>query len=439
MFEATHRRVARMIEEGWRVSGSTTLTVWSIPAVTSSDWPTSPPRPGSPSRRSWNRVSGCPTGRSPAPPATTPCGRSTVCSSTPPAKRRPRALPRLTGDQLTSAEHVERGKRMIVDDLLVAEVERIAALAPEVADAGRGRLRGGGRFRGVSVLPARRGGDLDKALVLAEQRRPELASAFEALSPRSTTPRTSWPGGSSSSAAPPWPRHRGHRLLPVRPLHRPQRGRRRRWRVRHRAGRLPRPAAGSPPAPAPVDDLLSTHDTKRGEDVRARLAVLAELGRSGSGSPRLPVPAPGSGTGPSPTSSRRPWSGRSGRGAGTAARVRGEGDAGGQRGLGWTSLTRVRVDLRRHGPGLRRRRRPGRPGAAGSRWSSSRAGPTLSARSWSSCHSGDPDVYQHRAVGGLAGRPRRPAAVDFTLLRSLLASVTGGALGEDAAGRRSSW
>ncbi len=62
---------------------------------------------------------------------------------------------RLTGDRLTSAEHVEAGKRMVVDELLPAEVRRIAALAPEVADAACGRDRGGRRLRGLPVLPAR--------------------------------------------------------------------------------------------------------------------------------------------------------------------------------------------------------------------------------------------------------------------------------------------
>ena len=71
---------------------------------------------------------------------------------------------------------------------------------------------------------------------------------------------------------------RGHRVLPLDPVHRAQRGRRRPGRVRRHAGRVPRRRrrAGSG-AGRPAMTTLSTHDTKRSEDVRARLAVLAEV------------------------------------------------------------------------------------------------------------------------------------------------------------------
>ena len=70
---------------------------------------------------------------------------------------------------------------------------------------------------------------------------------------------------------------RGHRLLPLPAPPRPQRGRRRARRARRRAGRVPRDerrAAGAWP-----HTMLgtATHDTKRGEDTRARLAVLSEV------------------------------------------------------------------------------------------------------------------------------------------------------------------
>jgi (1->4)-alpha-D-glucan 1-alpha-D-glucosylmutase len=42
---------------------------------------------------------------------------------------------RLTGDQRDIAAHIEVGKRMVVTDLLPAEVRRMAALAPDVDDA----------------------------------------------------------------------------------------------------------------------------------------------------------------------------------------------------------------------------------------------------------------------------------------------------------------
>ena len=136
---------------------------------------------------------------------------------------------RLTGDQLTSAEQVERGKRMIVDTLLVAEVDRIAALAPEVEDAAAAVAEVAVAFAVYRSYLPDGVADLDKALVLAEQRRPELASAFAGLvaSPARRLGRAG-PAVPAAERRHHGQGHRGHRLLPVRPLHRPQRGRRRR-------------------------------------------------------------------------------------------------------------------------------------------------------------------------------------------------------------------
>ena len=71
---------------------------------------------------------------------------------------------------------------------------------------------------------------------------------------------------------------RGHRVLPLHPLRRAERGRRRPGAVRRSARRrsTPRSSARQETLPRSMT-TLSTHDTKRGEDVRARLAVLAEL------------------------------------------------------------------------------------------------------------------------------------------------------------------
>ena len=202
VFSATHRRVATMIEEG--VAGLRVDHPDGLVDPGEYQERLRPPRTRGLDHRGEDPGTGraaAATGRSPAPPATTRCGRSTGSSSTPPAEAEAtERYQRLTGDQLTSAEQVERGKRMIVD----------------TAARRRGRPDRRARARGRRMRPRRVAevavafavyrsylpdgvADLDKALVLAEQRRPELASAFAALV---ATParrrRTSSPGGSSS-------------------------------------------------------------------------------------------------------------------------------------------------------------------------------------------------------------------------------------------------
>ena len=186
---------------------------------------------------------------------------------------------RLTGDGLTSTEHVEQGKRMILDRLLVAEVRRIAGLAPDVADADAAIAEVAIAF-GVyrSYLPDGVA-DLDKALVLAEQRRPELAAALATLSPRLHDPADELArrfqqlsGATMAKGTEDTAFYRYARFVALNEV-----------------------GADAGEFGIGLDDFhalqqvrqqgqplsmtsLSTHDTKRGEDVRARLAVLAELG-----------------------------------------------------------------------------------------------------------------------------------------------------------------
>ena len=186
---------------------------------------------------------------------------------------------RLTGDLRSAAEHVEQGKRMVVDELLVAEVARIAALAPDVSEAAAAIGEVAVAF-GVyrSYLPDGVA-DLDKALVLAEQRRPELAAALAALGPRlhdagdelalrfQQLSGATMAKGTEDTAF-----YRYARFIALNEV-----------------------GADAGEFGIGLDDFhalqsvrqqlqptsmtsLSTHDTKRGEDVRARLAVLAEIG-----------------------------------------------------------------------------------------------------------------------------------------------------------------
>ena len=185
---------------------------------------------------------------------------------------------RTTGDRLGIAEHVEIGKRMVDEVLLPAEVARMARLVPEVPGAGTAIAEVAIAFDVYrSYLPA--GAEhLDAALALAAGRRPALAETLDALSPRlhdaddelarrmqqlsgatmakgvedtayyrySRFVALNEVGGNPDEFGIPLARF--HELQAQRQEHQPQ-----------------------------SMTALTTHDTKRGEDVRARLAVLAEV------------------------------------------------------------------------------------------------------------------------------------------------------------------
>jgi (1->4)-alpha-D-glucan 1-alpha-D-glucosylmutase len=184
----------------------------------------------------------------------------------------------LTGDQADFAEHVRRGKRLAVTTILRAEVSRLARLVPGVesaADALAELLVAFPVYR--SYLPD--GAEhLAEAIETARAARPDLADAIGALTPRLADPadelsarfqQTS--GAVMAKGVEDTAYYRYTRFvalnevggnparfgIPVAAFHDAQR---RRQRV----------------APHGMT-TLSTHDTKRGEDVRARLAVLAEM------------------------------------------------------------------------------------------------------------------------------------------------------------------
>ena len=185
---------------------------------------------------------------------------------------------RLTGDRMTSAEHIENGKRMVVAELLPAEVGRLAALAPGVPHAAAAIAELAVAF-GVyrSYLPDGVS-DLDRALSLAEARKPELVETLRDLAPRLhdaddelARRLQQLSGATMAKGVEDTAFYRYSRFIALNEVggdpdhfgialedfHALQELR----RERHPAGMT----------------SLSTHDTKRGEDVRARLAVLAEL------------------------------------------------------------------------------------------------------------------------------------------------------------------
>ena len=184
----------------------------------------------------------------------------------------------LTSDERSYAEHVRAGKRTGVTTILRAEVNRLAALTPIVDrahDAIAELLVAFPVYR--SYLPTG-AADLAAAIEAARAARPDLAESIDALAPRLADPadelcarfqQTS--GAVMAKGVEDTAYYRYNRFValnevggnPGRFGHDPD--------TFHRAlsTRQQRYPHGM--------TTLATHDTKRGEDVRARLAVLAEL------------------------------------------------------------------------------------------------------------------------------------------------------------------
>lgn len=183
----------------------------------------------------------------------------------------------VTGDELDWPAHALIGKRAVATTILRSEFRRLARLAPDVPDAFAALTELAVAFPVYrSYLPESGADHLDAALAAA-RRRPELAAAFGALEPRlrdgaelcvrfqQATGAVTAKGVEDTAA------YRYTRFVafnevggdPARfglgldEFHAAQE-----LRQRH--------------APDSMT-TLSTHDTKRGEDVRARLAVLAEV------------------------------------------------------------------------------------------------------------------------------------------------------------------
>ncbi len=184
----------------------------------------------------------------------------------------------LTGDELTCPEHVRSGKRQGIETILRAEVSRLARLAPGVQRAHEALAELLVAFPVYrSYLPTG-AGDLASAIETAQASRPDLTDTIGALAARLADPsdelcarfqQTS--GAVMAKGVEDTAFYRYTRFVALNEV-------------------------GGNPAYFGVDLLafhdaqahrrrtsprgmttLSTHDTKRGEDVRARLAVLAEL------------------------------------------------------------------------------------------------------------------------------------------------------------------
>jgi (1->4)-alpha-D-glucan 1-alpha-D-glucosylmutase len=184
----------------------------------------------------------------------------------------------LTGDKFDAVEHAWRGKRDAACTILQAEVSRMARLAPGVAQADEALVELLVAFPVYrSYLPTG-SHHLAAAIETARAARPDLADSIDALATRLADPadelairfqQTS--GAVMAKGVEDTAFYRYTRFialnevgcdparfgLPLDEFHRAQ-------------------AARQRVAPDGMT-TLSTHDTKRGEDVRARLAVLSEL------------------------------------------------------------------------------------------------------------------------------------------------------------------
>ena len=269
---------------------------------------------------------------------------------------------RLTGDEKTIAEHVEAGKRMVVADLLPAEVRRMAALVPEVEQAPRGHRRGRRRLRRLPLLPAGRRGRPRPRAGPRRPARPSCADTLDALSPRLhdaddelARRMQQLSGATMAKGIEDTAFYRYARFVALNEVggdpaefgialdafHAAQQA---------RQADQPQSMTG-----------LSTHDTKRGEDVRARLAVLAEIPQAWGEFAELFLDAVAVPPGRSATSWPRPGRRRPDR-ARADARLRREGGAGGQR---RHHLHRRRRGLRGRRARRRRRRLRRAPAADG--------------------------------------------------------------------------
>jgi (1->4)-alpha-D-glucan 1-alpha-D-glucosylmutase len=184
----------------------------------------------------------------------------------------------LTGDDRDFEQQIVDGKRMVATTILEAEVRRLARFVPEIDDAVAALTELAIAFPVYrSYLPL--GAEyLAEAVRRATLRKPQLAAAIEAILPRLSDPSDELcvrfqqlTGAIMAKGVEDTAYYRYTRFVglnevggypgafgsEIAQFHTAQ---------RHRAEASP---AGM--------TTLSTHDTKRGEDIRARLAVLAEL------------------------------------------------------------------------------------------------------------------------------------------------------------------
>ncbi|MCW2528944.1 MAG: maltooligosyl trehalose synthase [Pseudonocardiales bacterium] len=184
----------------------------------------------------------------------------------------------ITGDERDFKDHVADGKRMIATGILHAEITRLVLLVPEVSGAAAALTELAVAFPVYRSYMPLGSSYLDDAIALALSRNPSVSVAVNALLPRLRDPDDELcrrfqqvTGAIMAKGVEDTAYYRYTRAI---------------WlnEVGGDPGVFGEPLSGFHAAQvrrqASVPGgmtTLSTHDTKRGEDVRARLAVLAEL------------------------------------------------------------------------------------------------------------------------------------------------------------------
>ncbi|HEY2984515.1 MAG TPA: malto-oligosyltrehalose synthase [Jatrophihabitantaceae bacterium] len=184
----------------------------------------------------------------------------------------------LTGDQLSFDQHVEAGKRLVATTILRPEVRRLAGLCAGIEQAAEAITELLVAFPVYRSYLPEGASHLTAAVDTAVRRRPALADAIAALHPRLADPadelcvrfqQTS--GAVMAKGVEDTAYYRYTRFVALN-------------EVGGDPSRFGSGLDGFHAAEAQRQlvapqgmSTLSTHDTKRGEDVRARLAVLAEL------------------------------------------------------------------------------------------------------------------------------------------------------------------
>ncbi len=184
----------------------------------------------------------------------------------------------LTGDAATNADHVLIGKRFIASTILRAEVNRLTRLVPGLADADVALtelLAGFPTYRSYQPLGREQ---LEATITAVRSRKPELSPVLATLAPRLADPddelcrrfqQTS--GAVMAKGVEDTAYYRYTRFIALNEVG---------GEPGHFGSTLTQFHTAQLDRQRRTPDgmtTLSTHDTKRGEDVRARLAVLAEL------------------------------------------------------------------------------------------------------------------------------------------------------------------
>ncbi len=207
----------------------------------------------------------------------------------------------LTGDGASFAEHVERGKRDVATGLLRAEINRLARLVPNLAGATEALTELVVQFPVYRSYLSSGAQYLAEAIRRAQDARADLVDVIAALTPRLSDPADELcarfqqvTGAVMAKGVEDTAYYRYSRFVALNEVG----GDPARFGLTpedfHRAQ-----AVRQRTAPRGMT-TLSTHDTKRGEDVRARLAVLSELPAEWTELARLlmeqaPIPDPGFG------------------------------------------------------------------------------------------------------------------------------------------------